>query len=91
MDLIDHRYLLAGAADASVAVYDTQQHHAAAAAAAGDGPSGEGGGTGGGSSGEVPAVLQITKQTPGAHKFSISSVAWYPVDTGLFVTGGCGA
>ncbi|GAB4816816.1 hypothetical protein N2152v2_003862 [Parachlorella kessleri] len=85
LDLIDHRYLLAGAADASVAVYDTQQQRSAAP---GDGLSGEGDGSGGGSGGEVPAVLQISKQTPGAHRFSISSVAWYPVDTGLFVTGG---
>lgn len=34
------------------------------------------------------AVLSIPKSHPQAHKFAVSSVAWYPIDTGLFVSGG---
>ena len=37
---------------------------------------------------EHAALLSIGKQAPGAHKYSVSAVAWYPVDSGLFVSGG---
>ena len=33
------------------------------------------------------AVFSIAKGRRGAHKFGVSGVFWYPVDTGLFVTG----
>ncbi len=81
LDHVEHRYLLAGAADASIAVYDMQQTPAGVCDPDGDG-------SGGGGGNELQAVLHITKQSPGGHRYSVSSVAWYPVDTGLFVTGG---
>ena len=108
LDHVEQRYLLAGAADASLAIYDTQQPTppdallaaeeqeyveeqqgsqqrqlqlppaAAAARAAGGG---------GAAAGEHQALARVTKQTPGGHRFSVSCVAWYPVDTGLFMSG----
>ena len=33
------------------------------------------------------AVATITKSTPGAHQVAISSVAWYPIDNGIFLSG----
>lgn len=84
---MEQRYLLAGASDASVAVYDTQQQ-AQQQADSEDGGGVGGSGSGSGAGTELSAVLQITRQAPGAHRFSVSSVLWYPVDTGLFVTGG---
>ena len=33
------------------------------------------------------ALFSIAKGARGAHKYSVSGVFWYPVDTGLFVTG----
>ena len=37
--------------------------------------------------GEYGAVLRIAKDRLDCHRYSVTSVAWYPVDTGLFVTG----
>ncbi len=33
-------------------------------------------------------VCTISHQHPGAHTYMVSAVAWYPQDTGLFVSGG---
>ncbi|KAG7667760.1 putative WD repeat-containing protein ATCSA-1 [Nannochloris sp. 'desiccata'] len=33
------------------------------------------------------AVATLTKATPGAHQVAISSVAWYPIDNGIFLSG----
>ncbi len=33
------------------------------------------------------AIFSVGKGARGAHKYSVSGVLWYPVDTGLFVTG----
>lgn len=57
----------------------THTHVPGASAAAGEPPDG-------GASGEV--VLLVGKGHPQGHKFGVSSAVWYPVDTGLFVTGG---
>ncbi len=70
----EHRYLLAGSADCSVAVYDVAQP-VPANTQSNSGP------------GDFGSVLKITSTTPGCHQYSVSSVAWYPIDTGLFVTG----
>lgn len=32
-------------------------------------------------------VLFIDRHGPGAHKFAVSACCWYPIDSGLFVTG----
>jgi WD40 repeat protein len=37
--------------------------------------------------GEHAALLTLSKQAPQMHRFSVSAVAWYPVDSGLFVSG----
>lgn len=72
VDCTEARYLLAGAADGSVGVYDTQQPtfvdsalHVA----------------------KHEALFTVDKSVHLGHIFSVSSVQWYPVDTGLFVTG----
>lgn len=107
LDAVEQRYLLAGAGDASIAIYDTQAPSAADKQAAQEAareaagteaaltsnqrylrPSGqaEAARTRGGAS-EHAALAVVSKQTPGAHRFSVSAVAWYPVDCGLFVSG----
>lgn len=69
----ENRYLLAGSADCSVAIYDVAQptppQH------------------GRNQSGDCASVLKITSATPGCHQYSVSSVCWYPIDNGVFVTG----
>lgn len=110
LDPTERRYLLAGAADASIAVYDTQQptgQDKAAAQEAGREAAGAEAaltnnapylrtsaqvtaartGAGAAEHTEHAALCSISKQTPGAHRFSVSAVAWYPVDAGLFVSG----
>ncbi|KAG9147150.1 hypothetical protein Leryth_005385 [Lithospermum erythrorhizon] len=72
VDLTEGRYLLSGASDASVAVYDVQRatdHE------------------GGGVIEKHQSILVIDKQHEHGHKYAISSAIWYPVDTGLFITG----
>lgn len=72
VDLAEGRYLLSGAADASVAVFDVQ------------------GATdyeGGGLIAKHKSVFMIDKQHGSAHKYAVSSAIWYPIDTGLFITG----
>ncbi|XP_062022617.1 WD repeat-containing protein ATCSA-1-like [Rosa rugosa] len=72
VDLTEGRYLLSGASDASAAVYDIQR------------------GTdyeGGGAISKHKAIFVVDKQHENGHKYAVSSAVWYPVDTGLFVTG----
>ena len=33
-------------------------------------------------------VAQIDRETRNAHKFSVETVQWYPLDTGMFITSG---
>lgn len=72
VDLTEGRYLLAGASDGSAAVYDIQHSTDY---------------EGGGRIAKHRSLLVVDKQHAHGHKFSISSVVWYPVDTGLFITG----
>lgn len=72
IDPAESRYLLAGAANGSVGAYDTQQ----------------------GTSfdpvlniSKHEALFTVDKSIPQGHRFSVSSVQWYPIDTGLFITG----
>ncbi|EPS68342.1 hypothetical protein M569_06428, partial [Genlisea aurea] len=72
IDLTEGRYLLAGSADATVAVYDIQcatDHEA------------------GGLIAKHRSLFVIGRQHEHGHEFAVSSAIWYPVDTGLFVTG----
>eukprot|EP00898_Chlorokybus_atmophyticus_P007079 jgi/Chlat1/7372/Chrsp6S07413 len=66
VDLTEGRWLLAGASDASVALYDLEV------------PSRREAGV---------AIHTATAQVERAHAYAVSCAAWYPVDTGLFVTG----
>ncbi|GFR39832.1 hypothetical protein Agub_g326 [Astrephomene gubernaculifera] len=69
LDKTEDRFLLAGAADTTLALFDTHTGSEKAVTT-------------------MQPVFSLRRQThPQAHKFMISSVAWYPVDTGLFVTG----
>ncbi|KAL3505054.1 hypothetical protein ACH5RR_034895 [Cinchona calisaya] len=72
VDLTEGRYLLAGAADASVAVYDIQR----ATDHEGDGLIAK-----------HRSLFVVDKQHEHGHRYAISSATWYPIDTGLFVTG----
>jgi hypothetical protein len=106
LDPVESRYLLAGASDASIAVYDTQQLTPPGAVEGTDEPGGappptgvrRGGVSSGNAAGtgttweeEHHALLTVTRHTDGAHRFAVSSVAWYPIDAGLFVSGEGGA
>ncbi len=70
LDPVENRYLLAGAADATVAVYDTCATQLDA-----------------GHTESCRSVLKVARNNNHCHKYSITSVAWYPIDSGLFVTG----
>ncbi|KAK4387605.1 WD repeat-containing protein ATCSA-1 [Sesamum angolense] len=72
VDLTEGRYLLAGASDATVAVYDIER------ATDYDG---------GGLIAKHKSLFVVNKQHEHGHKYAISSAIWYPIDTGLFVTG----
>lgn len=72
VDCTEARYLLAGAADGSVGVYDTQQPSFVDSAL---------------NVAKHEALFTVDKSVPQGHVYSVSSVQWYPVDTGLFVTG----
>ncbi|CAM8911308.1 unnamed protein product [Rhodiola kirilowii] len=72
VDLAEGRYLLSGAADASVAVFDVQgatDHE------------------GGGLIARHKSIFTVDKQHESGHQYAISSAIWYPIDTGLFITG----
>ncbi|CAN0905695.1 WD repeat-containing protein ATCSA-1 [Linum grandiflorum] len=72
VDLTEGRYLLSGAADASAAVFDVQRPTEY---------------EGGGVIAKHRHLFSIDKQHTAGHKFSVSTAIWYPIDTGLFVTG----
>ncbi|MQL76816.1 hypothetical protein Taro_009216, partial [Colocasia esculenta] len=72
VDLTECRFLLSGASDGSAAVYDIQH------------PTDH---EGGGRVEKHRCLFVVDKQHGHGHKFAVSSVAWYPVDTGLFITG----
>ncbi|XP_037493669.1 WD repeat-containing protein ATCSA-1 [Jatropha curcas] len=72
VDLTEGRYLLSGASDASAAVFDIQR--------AADYE-------GGGVIAKHKSIFVVDKRHEAGHKYSIASAIWYPVDTGLFVTG----
>lgn len=72
IDCTEARYLLAGAADGSVGVYDTQQPTFMDSAI---------------KVAKHEALFTVDKSVPQGHIYSVTCVQWYPVDTGLFVTG----
>ncbi|KAH6781129.1 Transducin/WD40 repeat-like superfamily protein [Perilla frutescens var. hirtella] len=72
VDLTEGRYLLAGASDATVAIYDVQRATDY---------------EGRGLIAKHKSLLFINKQHEHGHKYAITSAIWYPIDTGLFVTG----
>lgn len=72
VDLTEGRYLLSGASDASAAVFDVQ--HATDY-------------EGGGLVAKHKCIFSVDKQHEHGHKYAISSAIWYPIDTGLFITG----
>ncbi|XP_044474472.1 WD repeat-containing protein ATCSA-1-like [Mangifera indica] len=72
VDLTEGRYLLSSASDASVGVYDVQQ------------PTHH---EGGGVIAKHKNVFVVDKQHRQGHKYAVSSAVWYPIDTGLFITG----
>ncbi|XP_024635204.1 WD repeat-containing protein ATCSA-1 isoform X1 [Medicago truncatula] len=72
IDLTEGRYLLSAASDASVAVYDVHR------------PSDF---NGDGLITKHNCLFFVDKQHQLAHKYAVSSAIWYPIDTGLFITG----
>ncbi|KAG2698980.1 hypothetical protein I3760_07G172400 [Carya illinoinensis] len=72
VDLTEGRYLLSGASDASAAVHDVQRATDYEA---------------GGLIAKHKCIFVIDKKHERGHKYAISSAIWYPVDTGLFITG----
>ncbi|CAH2034097.1 unnamed protein product [Thlaspi arvense] len=71
-DLTEGRYLLSGASDGSAAVFDIQRATEYEAS---------------GLIAKHKCIFTVDKQHENGHKYAISSAIWYPIDTGLFVTG----
>ncbi|XP_020088188.1 DNA excision repair protein ERCC-8-like isoform X4 [Ananas comosus] len=71
VDLTEGRYLLSGASDGSAAVYDIQHTTD----------------YDGGLIAKHKNLFVVDKQHNHGHKFAISTAIWYPIDTGLFITG----
>lgn len=77
VDLVELRYLLAGATDGSLALYDTLQptppqgdsHHQLHQRLRTHQP-----------------LYTIAKSAEQGHRYAVSSVQWYPVDNGLFAS-----
>lgn len=73
LEAIDERYLLAGCADGSMALYDVA-----------DVPS-----MPKGPPDAREPLVRVSKRTcPGAHDMAISSLQWFPHDTGAFISSG---
>lgn len=72
VDLTEGRYLLSGAADGSAAVFDVQRATDYEAS---------------GLIAKHKCIFTVDKQHENGHKYAISSAIWYPIDTGLFITG----
>lgn len=72
VDLTEGRYLLSGASDGSAAVFDTQRATDSEAS---------------GLIEKHKCVFSVDKGHEHGHRFAVSSAVWYPIDTGLFVTG----
>lgn len=72
VDATDARYLLAGASDGSIAVYDTQQETCYEQSIR---------------TWKHEALFLVDKGMNQGHTYSVSCVHWYPIDTGIFVTG----
>lgn len=70
--MTEQRYLLSCASDASVAVYDVQRAT---------------GHEGDGLIAKHKPLFVVDKRHEQGHKYAVSTAIWYPVDTGLFVTG----
>ncbi|KAM7266480.1 hypothetical protein ACFE04_004377 [Oxalis oulophora] len=75
LDSTESRYLLSAASDASISIFDVQQHYPSSSSSSSD-------------IHKHSSLVTIDKQQHqhDAHKFSVSSAIWYPVDTGLFVS-----
>ncbi|XP_010540400.1 PREDICTED: DNA excision repair protein ERCC-8 isoform X2 [Tarenaya hassleriana] len=69
---MEGRYLLSGASDASAAVFDVQRATDYEAS---------------GLIAKHKCIFTVDKQHENGHKYAVSSAIWYPIDTGLFVTG----
>ncbi|CAA0223009.1 unnamed protein product [Arabidopsis thaliana] len=72
VDLTEGRYLLSGAADGSAAVFDVQRATDYEAS---------------GLIAKHKCIFTARKQHENGHKYAISSAIWYPIDTGMFITG----
>eukprot|EP00250_Pteridium_aquilinum_P033507 c575_g1_i1 orf=3-794(-) len=72
VDVTDARYLLSGASDGSVAVYDIEQATAYEHTT---------------QTSKHEALFLVDKTVQQGHLYSVSCVHWYPIDTGIFVTG----
>ena len=64
--------MLSGASDGSAAVFDIQQTADVEA---------------GGVIARHKCLFVVGKHHNHGHKYAVTSVVWYPIDTGLFVTG----
>ena len=89
---LDDRLVLAGGADLSLALYDVERHSATRWGADDDSPRQRSmerwvhpvAHVGGIRRGSAPGGARMSYR----HKASVTTVAWYPVDTGMFLTGG---
>jgi len=100
IERVDGRYLLSGGRDHRIAVYDLEQQDAGGRGRGGDVAAARGGHGGGmgtagqraprsyGTGGDPHTVEAVAVSSAEHHKFSVSALAWYPHDTGMFVSAG---
>eukprot|EP00878_Enallax_costatus_P021271 GHUV01022514.1.p1 GENE.GHUV01022514.1~~GHUV01022514.1.p1 ORF type:complete len:430 (+),score=57.87 GHUV01022514.1:30-1319(+) len=72
LDAVEQRYLLTAAADTTVEAFDIVTSQAT---------------SGGHQQQHLKPVFTLKRGHPSAHRYQVTSICWYPVDTGLFVTG----
>ncbi len=73
LDQAEQRYLVAASSDTSITAYDVLVPTASQAK---------------GRLEKHEPLFKVDKSWPGGHKYAVSCVVWYPVDTGLLISGG---
>ena len=75
LEAVESRYLLVSSFDSAISLYDAHSPSSSS--------SSEASAT---ADQEHVALGRVDKSSRGGHKFTVSCVAWYPVDTGLFLS-----
>lgn len=84
IESVEGRYLLSGSADGSIKLWDLECSETDAPASSTSNPSSRRSASSAPFRRSFPLLSHIERNT--AHKHSVTSLAWYPLDTGLFIS-----